>query len=75
MDLIVKCNDQTNIYEDGDYWVLTDENGKVHSRIPKERNPYYPVSAVTKYNCTPVNINRLKELNEQLTKALKTTVL
>jgi len=70
MDLICRCEGESGIYEDGDYWVATDDEGKNSKRIPKSDNPYYPLSAVSKYDAIPINIQRLEELSIQLGNAL-----
>jgi hypothetical protein len=63
MDLVCKLIAQSGIYEDGDYWVTTDRNDKNPERILKLSNPYYPLSAVMKYDAEPVNQRRLDELS------------
>ena len=70
MDLICRCAGQSAIYEDGDYWVTTDYDGKNPEQVLKSERPYYPLSAVTKYDADPVNIKRLEELGEKLGKTL-----
>jgi len=66
LDMICRCDGESAIYEDGDYWVATDYDGKNPKRTHKSHNPFWPLSAVTKYDCTPVNMQRLEELAAQL---------
>jgi hypothetical protein len=66
MILVCKLGGNSGIYDDGDYWVTTDIEGKNPERIEKERNPLYPLSAVTKYDAEPVNLEILEQLRSHL---------
>jgi len=70
LDLICGNREKSGIYEDRDYWVATNLEGKFDKRVLKEDNPYWPLSAVEKYGMTPVNNKRLEELSIQLGNAL-----
>jgi hypothetical protein len=65
LDMICGRKGDSAIYEDGDYWVATDNLGKFDKRILKSEFPLWPLSAVTKYDMTPVNHKRLEELAAQ----------
>jgi hypothetical protein len=54
--------DGSIIWEDGDYWVVTDAAGKNPEKIEKERKPTYPLAMVTNFGWTGINIKRLEEL-------------
>ena len=70
LDLICGSRESSGIYEDGDYWVATNLEGKPDKRILKSKFPYWPLSAVLKYNMQAVNTKRLEELDKQLGRAL-----
>jgi len=64
MELVCRCDEQSGIYDDGDYWVTTDWQDKNPQRILKTSNPLYPLSAVVKYDAKPVNQEILDKLGE-----------
>jgi hypothetical protein len=70
LDMICGEAGDSAIYEDGDYWVATDSQGKFDKRIIKSDFPFWPLSAVTKYDMEPVNNKRLEELGEELGRRL-----
>ena len=70
LDMICRCEGKSAIYEEGDYWVSTDYDGKNPERTNKSHNPYYPLSAVSKYDAEAVNVKRLEELGNELKQQL-----
>ena len=68
MKLVCRLEGKGGIYDDGDYWVSSDFLGENPERITKTDNPYYPLSAVTKYDAEPVDNQILKELADKFKK-------
>ena len=63
MDIICSFSPESYIAEDGDDWVFV--NGDNQRRVSKADEPFLPVSYVAKFDWTPVNIQRLEQLNSE----------
>ena len=61
MNEICRFNDMLSIHEDENDWIKI-EDGKEISRISKNDKPFYPLAMTTKFDWTPINIERLEEL-------------
>ena len=64
MKLITKLSGETGIYDDGENWIVKKDN-EVLDIFPKKHRPFYPLSAVAKYDAIPIDKEALKELADK----------